>query len=55
MLGAGEMTQPGAAGMGRELEGQWQQGVMTSGYVWMNAGEVKAASTAQLPSVQADE
>ena len=55
MLGAGEMTQPGAAGMGRELEGQWQQGEMTLRYVWMSAGEGKAASTAQLPGVQGDE
>jgi ubiquitin len=53
--GAGEMTYPGAAGIGRKLEGQWQQGVMTSGYVWISAGEFKAASTAQLPSVQGDE
>jgi len=38
--GKGEMTYLGTAGGRRKLEGQWEQGVMTSGHVWVSAGVV---------------
>jgi ubiquitin len=43
--GKGEMTYPVEAGSGRKVKGQWEQGVITSGHVWVCAGEVKAPAS----------
>ena len=43
--GKGEMTYPAAAGGRRMVKGQWEQGVITSGHVWVCAGEVKAPAS----------
>ena len=52
--GKGEMTYPGTAGSGRKLEGQWEQGVMTSGRVWVSAGEVKAPAAVASVQLQSE-
>jgi large subunit ribosomal protein L40e len=52
--GKGEMTYPqGTASSGRKLEGLWEQGVMTSGRVWVKAGGVKEPAAQLQQSEQA--